>query len=122
MTDERGGLLRGQVHWTWLDPVVGSEQAGRRPSVIVSTNDLATGPTVVVVPLTSTMPAVMGAYMALLPRQRTGLPRDSVALCHHVRSVSVRRLGRFTGVTLGPADMAAVDAALRYTLGLEDAA
>ncbi len=121
MTDAADRLARGQVHWAWLDPVVGSEQQGRRPVVIVSTSDLVTGPTVIVVPLTTTMPAVMGAYMALLPRQRTGLPRDSVALCHHVRSVSVRRLGRPTGVTLGTDDMAAVDAALRYTLGLEDA-
>ncbi len=119
--DPQDGLTRGQVRWLWLDPIVGSEQAGRRPAVIVSTSDMATGPTVIVVPLTSSMPSAMGPYMAFLPRQRTGLPRDSVALCHHVRSVSVRRLGRPTGVTLGPDDMAAVDAALRYTLGLEDA-
>lgn len=122
MTDAIDGLTRGQVYWIWLDPVVGSEQAGRRPAIIVSTNDLVTGPTVVVVPLTSTIPIVMGAYMTLLRRRPNGLARDSVALCHHVRSVSVRRLARFTGITLGADDMAAIDGALRYVLGLEDAA
>ena len=39
-------LRRGQLHWAFLDPVVGSEQAGRRPVIIVSGPDLLVGSTV----------------------------------------------------------------------------
>lgn len=117
----REDLQRGQLHWAWLDPVVGSEQAGRRPVVIVSAPDLLVGPTVVCVPLTSSVPDFLPAFEVLLPAARTGLARDSVALCHQIRVLSLRRLRRQIG-QLGADDMRAIDAALLYALGLEDAA
>ncbi|MGH9743897.1 MAG: type II toxin-antitoxin system PemK/MazF family toxin, partial [Candidatus Acidiferrum sp.] len=46
-------MLRGEVFQAYLDPVVGSEQGGRRPVLIVSRNALHTNlPIVIVVPLT----------------------------------------------------------------------
>lgn len=117
----RVDLLRGQIHWAWLDPVVGSEQAGRRPVVIVACNDLLVGPTALCVPVTSRIPERVPTYAVLLPAERTGLPRDGIALCHQVRALSVARLVRRAG-DVSPQDMRSIDATLLYVLGLEDAA
>lgn len=110
---------RGEIHWAYLDPVLGSEQAGRRPAVIVSADELLVGPTAVVVPLSSRVPERVPAFQVLLPRARTGLSRDSVALCHQIRAVSTRRLVGRIGRDLGDDDLLAIGDALRYVLGLE---
>jgi mRNA interferase MazF len=120
VTERPQDLRRGQLYWAWLDPAVGSEQAGRRPVVIVSTDDLLVGPTAIVVPLSSRIPDRMPAFLVPLPRAQTGLARDSVALCHQVRALSVRRLVQPAGPDLGETDMRAIAGALRYALGLED--
>ncbi|MCY7417657.1 MAG: type II toxin-antitoxin system PemK/MazF family toxin [Chloroflexi bacterium] len=122
MTGEPIGLRRGQLHWAYLDPVIGSEQAGRRPVVIVSIDELLLGPTLVVVPLTSRVPVHMPPQYVLLPRSRTGLAQDSVALCHQVRAISTRRLVGRAGNDLNEADMAAIGYALRYVLDVEQVA
>jgi len=114
-------LRRSQIWWAWLDPVVGSEQAGRRPVVIVSADELLIASTVVAVPFTTSTQHGSAAYRVPLTAERTGLKRDSVALCHQVRVLSVMRLRRRVG-QLSSEDMRAIDAALLYTLGLEDAA
>jgi mRNA interferase MazF len=114
-------LRRGQLHWVWLGPVVGSEQAGRRPAVIVSSDELLVGSTAIVVPLSSHVRRPVPAYQVLLPKARTGLPRDSVALCHQVRTVSISRFVKRVGRDLGPRDLASIDDALRYVMDLEHA-
>ena len=114
-------LRRGQLHWAFLDPVVGSEQAGRRPVIIVPGPDLLVGSTVVCVPGTLSIPDVLPAFAVSLPATRSGLARDSVAMCHQVRVLSLMRLRRQIG-QLSAEDMRAIDAALLYALGLEDAA
>ena len=113
-------LRRGQIHWAYLDPIVGSEQAGRRPVVIVSSSDLLGGPTAIVVPISSRIPERTPAFLVPLARERTGLARDSVACCHQVRALSVRRLVQRAGPDLSQEDMWAITAALRYALGLEE--
>ena len=116
-----GPLRRGQIWWAWLDPVVGSEQARRRPVVIVCADDLLVGPTVIAVPLTSTASDPMPAFKVPLAADGAGLTRDSFALCQQVRVLSLKRLGRLVG-QVAPDDMRAIDRALLYALGLEDAA
>lgn len=115
------GLRRGQIWWAWLDPVVGSEQAGRRPVVIVSTDDLLGGPTVIVVPLSTRAQEPWPAFVARVRAGASGLPRDSGAWCNHIRSISVERLVRPIG-EVPEGDMRAIDLALLYAIGLEDAA
>ena len=117
----RDDLRRGQIHWAWLDPTVGSEQAGRRPVVIVACNDLLVGPTALCVPLTSRVSERVPAFAVSLPASRTGLDRDSLALCHQIRAFSIGRLIRQVGIC-APDDMRAIDVTLLYVLGLEDAA
>ena len=105
-----------------FDPARGAEARKRRPAVIVSNDgasrmagDLGRG-TVTVVPLTSSTSRVY-RFQALLPADRTGLPRDSKAQAEQVRSVDVARVGRVVGTL--PDDLSrAVDDALRVHLGL----
>ena len=85
--------------WRWriinayLDPVVGSEESGLRPVVIVSDEDynqvvnLAT-----VVPLTSKKPGRrVYPNEVLLEAGVAGLPLDSIVLSHQIRTISKKR-------------------------------
>jgi mRNA interferase MazF len=78
-----------------LDPVVGREQAGERPVLVVSAEPLNERYDVVMVaPLTSRKrerPARLGEV--LLPAGTAGLPMDSFVLCYQVRTLDKSRLG-----------------------------
>jgi len=110
---------RGTVVTLSLDPTVGSEQRGVRPSVIVSDPDVAGEqryPLVAVVPLTRT-PGEGALYPRLEPGD-SGIRSVSFALVDQVRSVDKRRiLGIGRSVALP--EMEAIDAGLRLFLGLE---
>jgi len=105
-----------------LEPSVGSEANKTRPVVVVS-NDGAnvratrTGRGVLsVVPLTSNTSRVY-PFQVSLDSTTTGLPHDSKAQAEQVRSVDVTRFGARAGM-IRPADMAALDEALRIHLSL----
>jgi mRNA interferase MazF len=94
-----GGSMSESLQWgifmASLDPVKGSEQAGRRPVLVISreqVNQLL--PVVNVIPLTSHK-ANRKIYPneVLLLAKETGLPRDSIALCYQVRTLDKSRLG-----------------------------
>lgn len=107
---------RGQVHYALLEPVLGCEQGGRRPVIVVS-NDMGNryGRTLVVVPVTT------GAKPGLPTHVRldgcAGLRSGSLALCEQVRTIDKLRLVRCVG-ELEPRVMTLVDAALEVALGL----
>jgi mRNA interferase MazF len=96
-------MSRDQLQWSvWLvdlDPVVGSEQAGRRPVIIVSKETAnAVLPVVTALPLTSRK-AGRRIYPneALLDEGCAGLTRESVAMAHQLRTVSKQRLAQKLG-------------------------
>ena len=93
----RQSYARGDVWWAELDPVVGHEQGGRRPNVIVSTDDfnaLGVG-MVIVVPVTT---SDLGYPTHLrLPSGAGGLDKVSYAMAEQVRALSVGRLSRRSG-------------------------
>ena len=107
-----------------LDPVVGSEQAGRRPVLVVSREGInAALPVVTVVPLTGRKPGRrVYPNETLLPAGTAGLDRDSIAMAHQVRALAKERLGRRLGTLEDPELRAAVRRALRVHLDLEDPA
>lgn len=115
-------MRRGDIRWVDLDPVLGAESDKRRPAVVVSNdganavaNRLGRG-VITVVPVT-TNTARVHPFQVLLTAASTGLDRDSKAQAEQVRSVAVERVGERAGV-LGPADLAALDEALRLHLAL----
>jgi mRNA interferase MazF len=83
-----------------LDPTTGSEQAGRRPVLVISrerVNQLL--PVVNVIPLTSrkSLTRVIYPNEVLLPADVAGLRVDSIALCYQMRTLDKSRLEQELG-------------------------
>ena len=111
-------VARGELYLADLDPVIGSEQGGLRPVLIVQ-NDTGNrySPTVIVLAITSQLQKARLPTHVLLPADGTGLERDSVALAEQLRTLDKRRLRACIG-QLPPAHMRAVGRALMISLGL----
>jgi mRNA interferase MazF len=83
---------QGEVWFVDLDPIIGREQAGRRPAVVVSVDQLGAGASglCIVVPITTTeRPNPL--YIEIAPPEG-GLREHSWAMPEMVRSISRRRL------------------------------
>lgn len=111
-------VMRGELYSANLDPVVGSEQAGLRPVLIIQNN---TGnrfsPTVIVLALTSQLQKARLPTHVAVPAYGHGLERDSVVLAEQIRTLDKRRLREKIG-TLQPEYMEQVSKALMVSLGL----
>ena len=93
----RVGPTRGDVWTVNLDPVVGHEQGGVRPALIVSVNVMNQSPAglLFVAPITGTDRGIIAHVR--IPAQEAGLTKASVILTDQVRSISIQRLGRKLG-------------------------
>ena len=83
-----------------LEPTKGSEQAGRRPVLVISRERINQMlPVVNVIPLTSRKFAERVIYPneALLPTGLAGLQMDSIALCYQIRTLDKSRLEEVLG-------------------------
>jgi mRNA interferase MazF len=108
---------RGEVWMIDFNPTRGHEQAGKRPALVVSIDQLNHGPAqlVIVLPITGRSRGIP-THVQIDPPQG-GLRKQSFALCEAVRSVSSDRLARQLGA-VSPATMIAVEDRLRILLGL----
>lgn len=78
-------MKRGEVYLANLDPVKGSEQAGRRPVIVYQDNRLIPVTlTVLVIPLTTNLRLQKLPSAVLIQADVGGLRQDSVALCHQL--------------------------------------
>ncbi len=101
-------MQRGELYWAHLAPRSGSEQQGRRPVIVVSNdgfNDVPSWRSVIVIPVTtSTRQARRGPTAVDLKSSESGLPSDSIALCHQIttldRSKLVTRIGTLSEETI----------------------
>lgn len=112
-------LTRGTVVIAALDPVQGSEQAGIRPAIIVSESRFnETMPIMTIVPVTSRSKN-RRAYPSevAVAKGEGGLQKESLALCHQVRTISSARIRRQIG-EMNPATMVRVNRALRIHLAI----
>ena len=110
---------RGDLYVVDWNPARGSEQAGRRPALVVS-NDMGNlaAPTVIVVAVTSRLTERLYPFQVRVSLStRTGLASESLVNCAQFITISKHRLERRIGV-LPPDLMRAVDAALLVALGL----
>lgn len=113
-------IQRGDIYFVNLNPVQGHEQAGQRPVLVLSIDDINRLPLVITV--------VVGTKGANLPRDYptnvrvaaadSGLPTETVFLCFQIRSLDARRFppapaGRITGRVLEQ-----IEDAVRSCLGL----
>lgn len=110
---------RGDIFWVNLDPTVGSEIRKKRPALVVS-NDAANKRyhQVTVVPLTSQKLDQVEPFQILLPKEESGLGKDSKALAEQIRTVSKLRLGPRIG-HIHPSKQSEIDRALKLHLDLE---
>ena len=104
---------RGDVYWVALDPTLGSEIKKTRPAVIISNNSCnAYGSRVVVLPLTSNVDSLYPGEALVTVKGKAAR-----ALGDQLRSLDKSRL-RSRIETLDKDEMAAVEDAIRITLGL----
>ncbi|MBE6724231.1 MAG: type II toxin-antitoxin system PemK/MazF family toxin [Ruminococcaceae bacterium] len=114
-------VKRGDIYYADLSPVVGSEQGGLRPVLIVQ-NDVGNrySPTVIAAAITSRLGKNrLPTHIDVLAERadRVGLTKDSVILLEQMRTLDKRRLGEKMG-HLDDETMTAVDNAISVSLGL----
>ena len=114
-------IRRGDIYYADLSPVIGSEQGGVRPVLIVQ-NDVGNrySPTVIAAAITSQQDKTELPTHIKLNATSSGLAKDSIVLLEQVRTIDKRRLKEKMGVLDGGA-MDRVDKALYVSLGLSDA-
>ena len=110
-------VKRGEVYYADLSPVVGSEQGGVRPVLVVQ-NDVGNrySPTVIAAAITSQIGKSRLPTHVALPAEGVGLPKDSVILLEQIRTLDKRRLRERIG-TVSPEIMDKVSQALKISLG-----
>ena len=111
-------VKRGDIYYANLSPVVGSEQGGHRP-VLVIQNDVGNkySPTVIVAAITSQISkAKLPTHMEISAKE-FNLEKDSVILLEQLRTLDKRRLKEKV-THLGEDVMNKVDEAIRVSLGL----
>ena len=110
-------IKRGEIYYADLSPVVGSEQGGVRPVLIVQ-NDVGNkfSPTVIAAAITSQKDKTALPTHIEVDAVNCGLAKDSVLL-EQVRTIDKRRLKEKMG-SLDNVDMGKVDHALTVSFGL----
>ena len=111
-------IRRGDLYYAELDPIVGSEQAGTRPVLVVS-NDVGNqySPVIVIVPITSRRIGKKQLPTLVEVRIPELLKNDSTALTEQIRTIDKLRLKEYIG-SLPDCLMTAVDQALAISIGI----
>jgi len=124
LAGKRGGgkrkreIKRGDVYYADLSPVVGSEQGGVRPVLIIH-NDLGNrySPTVIVAAISASIQKAKFPTHVEISAKKYGLERDSVILLEQIRTIDKQRLtDKITH--LDRVMMEKVNEALQISLGL----
>ncbi len=110
-------IKRGELYYADLSPVIGSEQGGIRPVLIVQ-NDVGNkySPTIIAAAVTSKINKAKLPTHIELSALDYGLQRDSVVLLEQIRTIDKRRLKERIG-SLPENTMLMVDNALLISLG-----
>ena len=111
-------VKKGDLYFADLSPVVGSEQGGVRPVLVVQ-NDVGNkySPTIIVAAVTSqTSKAKLPTHVELAATQG-GLSKNSVVLLEQLRTIDKQRLKERIG-SLSEAQIPSVDEALSVSLGI----
>ena len=111
-------IKRGEIYYADLSPVVGSEQGGIRPVLIVQ-NDVGNrySPTVIAAAITSQQEKSKLPTHINLSGGGCGLQKDSIVLLEQMRTIDKKRLKEKMG-TLDQSSMNMVDKAISVSLGL----
>lgn len=118
MDNQQSIVRRGEIYYADLSPVVGSEQGGMRPVLIVQ-NDVGNrySPTVIAAAITSQQNKARLPTHIEIEARTYGLSKNSIVLLEQVRTLDKRRLRERMGC-LDEKVMQRVDGAIAISLGL----
>ena len=111
-------IKRGEIYYADLSPVIGSEQGGVRPVLIIQ-NDVGNkySPTVIVAAVTSQINKAKMPTHIELSANEYGLSKDSVVLMEQIRTIDKKRLKEKIG-HMDEELQYSIDEALRISFGL----
>ncbi|MBQ9938825.1 MAG: type II toxin-antitoxin system PemK/MazF family toxin [Oscillospiraceae bacterium] len=111
-------VKRGEIYYADLSPVVGSEQGGIRPVLIVQ-NDVGNrySPTVIAAAITSQREKSKLPTHIELESRSCGLSKDSIVLLEQIRTIDKKRLKERMG-RIDDNSMGMIDRALTISFGL----
>ncbi|ABK61135.1 pemK family of DNA-binding proteins [Clostridium novyi NT] len=111
-------VKRGDIFYADLSPVVGSEQGGIRPVLIIQNNvGNKYSPTVIIAAITSQINKAKLPTHVEISSEEYGLNKDSVVLLEQIRTLDKKRLKEKIG-HMSDKDMRKVDEALLISVGL----
>ena len=112
-------IRRGDIYFADLSPVVGSEQGGVRPVLVVQ-NDIGNrhSPTIICAAITSQLNKAKLPTHIALSAALYSLPKDSVILLEQIRTIDKQRLKEKV-CHLDDSMMLQIDHSLRISLGLK---
>ena len=110
-------IKRGDIYYAELNPVIGSEQGGTRPVLIIS-NDTGNkhSPTVIVAAITGQIGTKKKLPTHTIVHNVNGLDKDSIILLEQIRTIDKQRLQEYLGTGRF---LVAVDKALAISVSLE---
>jgi mRNA interferase MazF len=113
-------IQRSQIYFVNLDPTQGREQAGARPVLVVSIDEINQQPLVITVIVGTKGENIRRDHPTNIRVTATesGLPLETVFLGFQIRSLDSKRFPPKPAGQLSPEKMAEVEAAMRYCLGL----
>ncbi len=113
-------VKRGDIFYADLSPVIGSEQGGTRPVLIVQ-NDVGNkfSPTVIIAAITSQINKAKMPTHIEISANDFGLAKDSVILLEQIRTIDKRRLKEKIG-RLSDELLLSVDEALGISFGISE--
>ena len=111
---------RGDIYFVNLNPTVGREQAGQRPVLVLSVDEINAQPLVVTVIVGTKGENITRDYPVnvRVPAGKTGLPMETVFLCFQIRSLDPKRFPDEPAGRMSDDSMLQVEDAVRRCLGL----
>lgn len=119
MKQQAKSILRGDIYYADLSPVVGCEQGGIRPVLIIQ-NNLGNrhSPTVIVAAITSQHKKELPTHVPIAGVK--GISKRSMVLLEQIRTLDRRRLRDYVG-SIDSRSLAQIDEALKISVGLAPA-
>ena len=113
-------IQRGEIYFINLNPVLGREQSGQRPVLVISVDSINRLPLVVTVVVGTKGENVERDYPTnvRVPKAESGLPMETVFLCFQIRSLDPNRFQSSPVGKLSAMYMERIEAAVRRSLGL----
>lgn len=109
---------RGEIYFVDLDPIIGSEQGGHRPALVIQ-NDVGNqySPIIIVAAITSRPSARPRLTDVSIQPGSSGLRLQSRVLLNQIRTIDKRRVGSYVG-HLTSEEMSKINEAITISLGL----